>query len=701
MPKKKFFMRYFVILAVFIFAMFMYGGALLNYQVARHEEFQRKTKAATYTRTFVIPAVRGEIFDRHGTALVTNELIYDIVIDGVKMPKKDHVGIIIDLVEKISLYGGEAKPDGLPVNTIEREDGEIRYSYSMVLSTSEQERRWLDRFFTRSDNKLNTNISADEFVTYLTAKYKLDEYMPPDERDHEAFRKILGICYDFDRLNVLVGDNEYTISKDISMALMSAILENSHNYPGVEIRRNYKRVYHFPATMPHVIGRIGDIPKENKDYYLERGYSLDAIVGISGVELAFEEYLRGVDGLRERTYDQDGNLLSERYIKEPVEGKNVYLTIDIKLQQVAENALASTIDRIHKEAAKPVNNGNGKDAFAGAAAVTDPTTGQVLALATYPSYDMTVFGDSEKYNELNADNIGRPFRNRATSEWYAPGSVFKIATSIAALCNGNITPSQRIQTLGKYTRYDYQPQCWAYKGGSACHGSINVSQAIEHSCNYFFFHVADNMGIAPIAEYARQLGLGERTGIEIWDTPGVLASPASKDPWLAGDTLQAAIGQSENLFSPLQMANMVATVVNGGNRYKCTLLLCVKEYGSDKRYYEPEPFIYNTLEISDANLNAVRLGMRNSIDTGSGRALFNRIPTSQMRVGGKTGTAQVSNQNPNATFVAFAPYDDPQLTVSVVIEKGAHGSWAGFAAEDIIEYYFGYTTFEESMGLPQ
>ena len=696
MPKKKFFLRYFMILAVFITAVLVYGGSLLNLQFARSDEFKLKTLATTYTRKFVVPAVRGEIFDRNGVPLVTNENIYEIVIDGTKMPRKEYIGIIIDLVNKIYLYGGETEPDSLPVITIER-GGKIIYSYSMDLATSSQARYNLDKFLT--DNRLNKNISAGELVAFLTAKYKLDEYMPPEERSREMFRKILGICYDFDNSNILAGDYEYTISSDINKEnndLMIAIMENSHNYPGVEVRLAYKREYHFPESAPHIVGRIGKIPYGSEDWYKEMGYSPNDIVGIDGAEQAFEEYLRGINGLLERTYDQDGNLISERYLKEPVAGKNVFLTIDIKLQQVAENSIVKTIGKIHDLAKQPKNNGNGADAYAGAAAVTDPNTGQVLALATYPSYNITTY--SENVAELNSDAINAPLTNRATKGLYSPGSVFKISTSLAALCSGTITPYTTIYDGVKYTKFEgYQPSCWR----SVSHGSINVSEALKVSCNYFYFETGWRMGIETLADYSRQLGFGERTGIEIEEKAGILASPESKDDlgeaWVAGDILQAAIGQSINLVTPLQMANMLATVVNGGDRYKCSLLLCVKEYGSDEIYYAPDPVILNSLEISEDNLNAVLKGMKDSVDTGTSVSLFNRIP---MIVGGKTGTVQVSDaRSNNATFVAFAPYNEPQISVSVVIEKGAHGSWAGFAAEDIVEYYFDYTTFEQSMGI--
>ena len=706
MPKKKFFVRYFLLLAVFIFAVFVYGAVLLNMQFAKAEEYKRRI-STTYTQTFVVPAVRGEIFDRNGVPLVTNKHIYNIIIDGRKMPRRnnEYVNILIDLVKNINFYNGVIEEDSLPVMAVDIGGGygqETRYSYTMVLSSSQRERTRLDNFFKKND--LNINTSADELVEFLTNKYNLNGFMPVEERDPKLFRTVLGICYDFDRLNVLLGDNEYKISSDINKILTTVIMENAHNYPGVEVRATYERVYNFPKSAPHVIGTIGTIPDGRADWYKERGYELDAIVGRSGVESAFEEYLRGTDGILERTYDQDDNLISEQWhtdyytgkLREPVAGKNVYLTIDINLQQVAEYSIEKTIGRIH-ELAEAYENPrvNGADANAGAAAVTDPNTGEVLAIATYPSYDLSTYRIN--YNELEADTKNSPLTNRATFGLYEPGSVFKIVTSIAALCSETITTNTRIYDAGKYTRWeDFQPACWRYNAGRGSCGSLNVTEALEHSCNFFYFTVGDRVGIEALNKYSRHLGLGEFTGIEIGETKGDLASESAV--WRGGDTLRAAIGQ-ENRFSPLQMAAMLGTVLNDGERYRSHLLLCVKEYGSDEIYYAPKPEILDSVEISESYLNAVRLGMRNVVEMGTASVLFNGFP---VRVGGKTGTAQVgTTTSSNGTFIAFAPYNEPQVSMSVVIEKGAKGTWAGFVAEDVLAYYFGHRTFDDLMDIAQ
>ena len=703
MLKKRFFIRYFLLLAVFAFAVFYYGGRLLNMQIANANQYVRKIEG-TYTRTFVETAIRGEIFDRNGVPLVTNRNTYNLTVDGKKFNKKEYVAELMDLVNLIIFYNGTIEPDTLPLlPPIISADGSLKYSYSMT-ATNERDRRYLTKFLAK--NGMNENASAAELVTFLTTKYKLDGYMPPEGRDPNLFRTVLGICYEFDRQEILgeIYGQRYTVCKDISNLLMTVIKENAHSLPGVEILGSYERVYNIPTSAPHILGKTGKI-QDNIESYRAKGYSDDAIVGIDGVELAFEEYLRGVDGETERTYDKEtGNIISQRYIKEPVAGKDVYLTIDIKLQQVAEYSIVKGIDRIHGLAYSPKQRArynpktNGADAEAGAVAIINPNNGEVLALATYPSYDIsTAYSDMEVFKQLNEDPL-HPFENRAVRGQYAPGSVFKIVTSVAALCNGNITPNSSFTCWGQYTRYsDFQPKCWIYPRS---HGTMSLYNALSVSCNCYYFNVGELVGIQKLNEYAKRMGLGDKTGIEISEKTGIILSPESSNGWVQGDVLRASIGQLST-YTPLQMANMLGTVMLGGERYKNHLLLCVKEYGSDEIYYAPEPVLVDKIEISEENLNTVRWGLGNVIENGTAAALFNNM--GGIRVAGKTGTVQVGSyqsRSEDATFVAAAPLSKPEISMAVVIEKGAHGTWAGYVAEDIMMYYFGVKSFNESLGLP-
>ena len=707
--KKRNFIRYFVITAIFIIAMFIYGGTLLNMQIANADQYQIRTSEIARTERFIIPAVRGEIFDRNGVPLVTNQLVYDLTVDGAKFPRTRNLLAqtehVINLVNLINLYGGEISPHTLPVISFENADGSHGYTYSPALAESPA---MLDNFYRfLRNNGIPQHISPGELVNRLTARYNLDEFMPPEGREHEIFMTVLGVCYDLERRRTIEHQTRYTISADICEMLIKAVSESAHNYPGAEVITGYKRVYHAPHSAPHLIGRIGKIPERQLERYTEMGYPMDAVVGVDGVEAAFEGYLRGWDGLLIREYDAAGNIIGERYETEPVPGKNVYLTIDIELQQVTEYSLEKTIKRIHMLAQNELDpNVNGADAKAGAAVVKDPNNGQILALATYPSYNLATY--NEDFAELNAREEDTPLYNRALQGLYAPGSAFKIATSVAALSSGHLTTGEYIHTRGIYTVWDdFQPACWIYHQHGASHGSIRVDRALSVSCNYFYYVVGERMAegrdIKLLNSYAASLGLGVRTGIEVGEFTGVLASrtqrEANASTWYPGDTLQAAIGQSDYLFTPIQMATMLSSVLTGGTRYETRLLLYIKEYGSDEIYYAPEPVIADRIEIIPEHFNALKTGMRDVFDAeGTGSHLFGELQG--LTTGGKTGTAQVGEtKSPNATIVAFAPYEAPEISMSVVIENGRHGGWAGFTAEDVFAYYFGYKTFNESLDL--
>ncbi|MCL2772448.1 MAG: penicillin-binding transpeptidase domain-containing protein, partial [Oscillospiraceae bacterium] len=338
---------------------------------------------------------------------------------------------------------------------------------------------------------------------------------------------------------------------------------------------------------------------------------------------------------------------------------------------------------------------------------------EILALPTYPSYNLLDLKDTVKYAALAADNDNSPLLNRALFGRYAPGSIFKIATSVAALCSGNLTTTDQIEDKGVYMRYanadgtGYTPACWLWNMNHTTHGWEDITKAIRNSCNYFFFVVADRMGINKIDEYAKHLGLGEPTGIELGEDTGILSSPeyagANGKQWSPGQVLATAIGQSYNVFTPLQMVTMLGAVLDDGTRYASHLLLRVEEYGSDDNIYsDSAPKIMDQITIPDSYLAAIKQGMYEVFETGgTASTLFQSFPSS-FTVGGKTGTAQINEAlvSDNATCVAFAPFDKPEIAISSVIEKGAKGAYAGYVAEDVCAYYFGYKTFNESMDLP-
>ena len=400
---------------------------------------------------------------------------------------------------------------------------------------------------------------------------------------------------------------------------------------------------------------------------------MNAYVGKDGVELAFESYLHGTSGTRLLETDENGAVVSQQWQTEPQPGNHVVLTLDSELQAHTEQLLGDFV--------------SGLSDPAGAAAVMVDMSGGVLALASYPTYDLSTY--SEDYNDLLTDPA-KPLLNRATQGVYAPGSIFKMVTAVGGLTEGLITPSSTTYCSGIYTYYpDYRPVCWIYTNTRGNHGSETVSEAIKDSCNIFFYDLGRRLGIDRLVDYATAFGLGQYTGIELPESKGTVAGPETAeklgDVWYAGQTLSAAIGQDNNMFTPIQLANYVATLVNGGNRYETHLLKEVKSSDYSQVVYEYEPKLASTIDIDPEDLAAVKQGMYDLSQTASMARYFDDLPVS---VGCKTGTAEVSGSDATATFVCFAPYDDPEIAVAIVIEHATWGSNLATTGVDILNAYF-------------
>ena len=407
--------------------------------------------------------------------------------------------------------------------------------------------------------------------------------------------------------------------------------------------------------------------QEEYNKYKTLGYSYNDVIGKQGIENLCEDKLRGIDGLESVTDDVP-----------PVQGQSVMLTVDIGMQQVLEESLGSMIKRIQESGGEKT----GVDADSGAAAVIDVNTGEILACVSYPGYDIATFG--ENYNNL-ANDKSLPLLNRAVSGAYSPGSIFKPLVAIAALESGRLKPKEKISCEGIYKFYeDYRPRCWIWTENREVHGSLDVSDAIEKSCNCFFYETGRRVGIDIISMYAKKFGLGESTGSGLTgEVSGRLANPENKknlvkdekrSGWYGADTLQAAIGQSVNSFTPLQLANYIATIASDGTRYKLHILKDDKKQIAEK------------INISPETLRAVKSGMRNVVEEGSAGAIFAGYP---IAIGGKTGTAQVGSKvSNNALFAAFAPFENPEIAICVVIEHGVRGANAAYVARDFFDYYF-------------
>lgn len=648
-----------IALLVFFGAFLLLFAAVLYDAQILHGGENRAKSISSNAASETVTASRGIITDRNGKVLVSNRLAYTLVFDRSGFDDDAALNAAILRLVQLCEETGTGWNDTLPIGRV---GNFLRYSNARSET--------FDKFIEKND--LTSGASGRQLLSELRELYHVDESLS----EREA-RLIVGVRYE------LHSRDSYTFAEDVSTEVLSLITDG--RYEGVTIRTASARVYNT-ALAAHILGTIGPIWQEewssNEDTgyvgYADKGYSMNNLVGKDGVEKAFESYLRGTDGRRLITTDETGKITGELYTREPQPGGTVALTLDIDLQADVEAALAETISgMIDKD-----SNERG-----GAAAVVSVGTGEVLALASYPTYDLSTF--NEDYDELVNDQR-LPMFNRATQGIYAPGSTFKMVTAVAALESGIITPSSIIQDRGIYTYYkDPQPMCWIYSQTGSTHGRINVSQAITDSCNYFFYEVGRLTGIRTLDSYASQFGLGQSTGIEIGDSSGVLASPewaeSHDQEWTDGQTITAAIGQSYNLFTPLQLANYVATLVGGGDHYQAHLLKNVKAYDNSRLLYMYDDNPINAVEMSDTTLSAVTRGMHELTVSGSVAYAFENCVVS---AGAKTGSAQVGTDIANGVFVAYAPYENPEIAVAIVIEKGGSGAALANTAVEIINSWF-------------
>ena len=478
----------------------------------------------------------------------------------------------------------------------------------------------------------------------------------------------------------------FTVADDISVDAVTQIKERQDEFKGIAVINDYIRQYDAPGLATHILGRTGKINAEEYEANKDLGYGYNDIIGKQGIEKWGEQYLRGIDGTTGTTKEVNGKEITVMNDAESVPGNYIVLTLDSDLQKVAEKSLADTIQNIR--ASSGVKAKDGADCDAGSVAVIDVKTGDLLAGASYPTYDMSKF--NEDYETL-INNDAKPMWNRLVSGLYSPGSTFKPLTAIAALETGNLNVNEIIEDEGIYKFYaDYQPTCWIWGEYKLTHGKQNVSAALENSCNYFFYEVGRRMGINKLDEYAKKFGLGEKTGIELdEEVAGHMASPeykkevvasATDREWFGGDTLQAAIGQSYSLFTPIQLANYAATIANGGTRYKVNLIKSVRSSVDGGVVKEFNPEVVEKVDMDDEVINAVKQGMKRVVDEGSASEIFANYG---IAVGGKTGTANKIDAGTGkygkdyySSFIGMAPMDDPQVSI-LVIADSPKGSYYG------------------------
>lgn len=624
-------------------------------------------------------ASRGEILDRDGTVMVGNALGFSVQLDYYEWDRTRQNEVLLLLYETLQQSGVDCL-DVLPLTWEEP----LAYTYSSLESG---DGRKLEKFVQAQEWGSVENLTPVRLFGLLSSKYGVDSGLPFRQR-----RAIIGVRYYLEDKQFSNYNTPITVVEELDIQTVARLSERKGSLPGVTIQVSDSREYHTAAAA-HLLGRVAIIGPEEYEELKEEGYGINDTIGKDGMEKALESYLRGTDGVRAVEVDrQTGQVKAEYMVEDTQPGKNCCLTIDLPLQERVEQALADTLAGI-KEKGENSRDGEGADVEGGAAVVIDVNTGEILAMASWPAYSLENF--SADFSANNSDPM-RPFFNRAIMATYSPGSTFKMCTALAALEEGIIQPDTRIYDEGVYKRYadvGYSPRCWIYRQYGRNHGSINVSQALKYSCNYFFYEMGYQLQPERLNQYASQLGLGQKTGVELaGEKAGNLAGPESREAnggekWYGADTLMAAIGQSDHLFTPIQLANYVATLVNGGTRYRPHLLKTVMDYTNTQVYEEVRPTVLNTVEISSSSLNAIKEGMKGVVtEDGTASSYFAGFP---IQVGGKTGSAQMVGHSATGVFVSFAPYDQPEIAVCVVGEYASSGGSLAPVAIAAYDQYFG------------
>lgn len=661
--------RFFIIKLIIFLMMSVIIFRLFELQVVKGDEYREITRDRLNVN-MISEAPRGQIYDRYATPLVTNRAGYSLQIFKNDLTDKEFNDMLLKLLRVLKSTGNEFL-DTLPISD---------YPFEFIFETKEEKDEWFSE-----NHRLKKNMSAEEVME----KYIYDIYHIPGNYTPEETRGVVGIRYELDK-NGFSALNPVVIFEDIGVELVSAIKERQREFPCVMVKSTYYREYKNGIYASHVIGTTGKLNTKEYEEYKEDGYRYSDIIGKQGIEKYAEKYLRGTDGTRGIEKEVNSKKVTLVRKKNAVSGDSVILTIDINMQKVLEDSLENTIKSISQNGGKTT----GEDANAGAGVVIDIKTGDVLACASYPTYDLSSF--NRDYSVL-LRNEAKPLWNRAVSGTYTPGSTFKPLVAISALQSKTVTVDEKINDEGIYRFYeDYQPKCWIWQENGSTHANINISDAIENSCNYFFYEIGRRTGIDKIAEYGLKFGLGELTGIELpEEVKGNIANPEykkkvvknqSEKRWFGADTLQASIGQSYHAITPVQLANYAATIANGGTRYKVNLIKNIRSAEDNSIVIENKPTVICKIDITEENLNAVKEGMKNVVDEGSAQAIFKDYP---IKIGGKTGTAQLGkNVSNNAFFIAFAPFEDPEIAICVAIEHGVRGANAAYVARDVFDYYF-------------
>lgn len=670
MDSKKLRFRIGIFAVIMVIIVCVFGVELYRLQIVEGEEHYQSSE--TYSQYKVVEAARGSLLDRYGRSLVSNRTGYNVGLNSMALYNAGEVNenltSLIDLADSL----GYEHIDTLPMN----EDGS-EYLFSDYSTTTSET---YFRKFLR-EKGWDTDITAPNVYQLLRDKYNIDENLTNLEA-----RELVGLRYELD-LRSAVGMDAYIFVEDVASEDLSYFKETA--IPGIEINTVTYREYHTDYAA-HILGRVGLMNPEEYEYYKTLDYPMDASVGKEGVEKAFEEYLHGEDGQILVTTDANGTIVGEKITKEAKAGGNVYLTIDIVMQEIAERALESCILDL-RAGSEDISGDDadieaGTDARGGAVVVMDVDSFEVLTMASYPSFNIETF--SEDFAELAADEYS-PLYNRSLLAAYSPGSTYKMVTAAAAVGLGVVSPMAEIECTGIYRFYEeegYAPVCNFFKNTGVTHQHIDMMEALSYSCNIYFYETGRLVGLSALEEYARSFGLGEPTGIELDENVGTVAGDDSRYDWYAADTISGAIGQSGNTFTPLQMCSYACTLANGGTRYNASLLSRVVSSDYKQEYETAAQTVMSNAMLTETARQAIFDGMLLASQEGTASSVF---ATYDIDVCSKTGTVQHGGLgSDHAAFLCFAPYDAPEIAIYVFIENGAKGGNLATVAKSILDYYF-------------
>lgn len=664
-----------VLVAAACILMLLYGLRLIFLQLVNGDDFKSQATNTTDYK-FTVTAARGDIVDSRGERIATSVTGYNVVLNKLLMGDEDLDGMLQKIVELLRA-NGESWNDTL---LISQPDAAGNYTFTAEAGSTRDQKALA---------AMKDNLGLQQYATANDVMEKLVE-----DYDLASFplswqRTLGGIHYEM-QLQAFSNVNNFIMAENVSEATVATIKEHSLSLPGVEIVETSTRSYEQSTVLPHVLGRVGKITAEKwkvtdengqTTYPLrEKGYNMNDIIGISGLESAYEDELRGKDGVETITRNSDGVIVDTALTTVPEPGHTVQLTIDSRFQKAVDKALAENIDMINR-----VYNTGSMKAAAGAAVVLDVKDGSVLAASNYPSFDQNLY--ATQYSEYSADE-SLPLFNRALQGLYTPGSTFKPAVAIAALDTGLINRYSTVNCTRVYTYYkDYRPKCTQHGHGN---GPIDVVNAIKWSCNIFFYDVGRRLTSDVYDAYAYKLGLGQRTGVEVSEATGHLTTKNDSN-YMESLDIQAAIGQGNTVVTPVQLATYAATIANRGTRYRTHFVKAILDSNTGEVLQETQPEVMDVIEDKGETFDLIQQGMIGVSQTIS--ALANYPYT----IACKTGTPQRSEgyysgssyrHYTNTTMIAYGPTEDAQIAIGIVVEYGGGGARAGNLMADIFNAYF-------------